>query len=269
MNCKYQSFFKFPRELVDSPAFSNLSADSKLLFALILDRMGVSELNAEKFTDSKGNLFVIYTINEICKKLGCGHDKAVNVLKELEKAGLISKQRNGCGKPTKLIVNKEILPILKIGTDSAENKISEIRENRIQSFGNSECNYNKVNYNNNIYINQSIADGLVERIEEQIEYESIIGNADILNEIVLIMADVISETSPTVRIGGSDLPREAVVSRFKRLNSEHIEYVISCIESGERKIKNIKSYIISALYNAPATMECGITAEFAFNKKNG
>lgn len=62
-------FIKLPRSLIDDPNFSGLSAEAKLLFSLILDRMGVSQINADRFTDKNGNLFVYYTIQEICIKL--------------------------------------------------------------------------------------------------------------------------------------------------------------------------------------------------------
>ena len=106
-------FIKLPRALVDDPNFSGLSAEAKLLFSLILDRMGVSQINADRFTDKNGNLFVYYTIQEICLKIGCSHGKAVRLVNELEYHGLIFKQRKGCGKPNKIIVLSSVLRILK------------------------------------------------------------------------------------------------------------------------------------------------------------
>lgn len=106
-------FIKLPRALIDDPNFSGLSAEAKLLFSLILDRMGVSQINADRFTDKNGNLFVYYTIQEICLKIGCSHGKAVRLVNELEYHGLIFKQRKGCGKPNKIIVLPSVLRILK------------------------------------------------------------------------------------------------------------------------------------------------------------
>jgi hypothetical protein len=105
---------------------------------------------------------------------------------------------------------------------------------------------------------------LIESIEEQIEYDCINADAEIVREIILIMADVILGTSSTVRIGGSDFPRDVVISRFSKLTAEHIEYIIGCIESSETKIKNIKAYLISALFNAPTTIANSVSAEFAY-----
>jgi DNA-binding Lrp family transcriptional regulator len=263
------SFLKFPRALIDSSLFSGLSVDAKLLFAMILDRTGLSEINADRFTDSYGNIFVVYTINEICEKLGCARAKAVRLLKELQNSGLIEKYRDGCGKPSKIIIAPSALSMLKIEPDKYQNQTSGSVKTELREVSESNSIYNKENNNNIIYINPSISyDELIESIEEQIEYDCINGDAEMVREIILIMADVMSGTTPTVRIGGSDFPREIVISRFKKLSSEHIEYVIGCIESSTTKIKNIKSYLISALYNAPSTMASSVSAEFAFYNNN-
>ncbi len=256
---------KFPRGLVDLPEFSGMSCEAKLLFMLILDRTGVSEINREKFTDKQGNLFVIYTLDEICTKLGCGFDKAVKTVKELEKSGLIKKRREGCGKPSKLFVTEWALSILKIRNGNTEKPKSELPEIRNQDFGKTEGNYNKENYNNLSYTNPSTSyEALTESIEDQIEYDCIIGDAEIVREIIYVMADVMSGMSPTVRIGGEIFPREVVVSRYRKLTAEHVQYVVSCIENAEIKIVNMKAYLVSALFNAPATMASADAADIAY-----
>ena len=92
-------------------------------------------------------------------------------------------------------------------------------------------------------------------------------NRNLLDETVMIIFDVLNGTSPTVRIGKDDMPRGVVISRFCKLNSEHIFYIFSKLDRNETKIKNIKSYLITMLYNAPATMETDVTAEYAFHHK--
>ena len=54
------------------------------------------------------------------------------------------------------------------------------------------------------------------------------------------------------------------ISRFRKLTAEHIEYIVGCIESSETKIKNIKAYLISALFNAPTTIANSVSAEFSY-----
>ena len=64
-----------------------------------------------------------------------------------------------------------------------------------------------------------------------------------------------------IRIGGEDFPKEVVKSRLLKLNSGHIEYVINSLRENTTKVRNIKSYLLAALYNAPTTMDSYYRAE--------
>ena len=122
------SYFRIPRLLVRSKKFKTLSTDAKLLYGLMLDRMGLSEEHG--WYDEDGRVFIYYTVEEIADDLCCGRDKAMKLLAELDKAkgaGLIERVRQGQGKPTKIYVKRfttrevppkkeEIpAPILKVG----------------------------------------------------------------------------------------------------------------------------------------------------------
>lgn len=262
---RVESFIKFPRGLVEMPEFSAVSVEAKLLFALILDRLGVSEKNSESFADKRGNIFVIYPLDEICGKLGCGPDKAVKTVRELEKYGLIKKRREGCGKPSRLFVTDSALSMLKIIDGNTEKTESELRKNRNQDFGKTEGSYNKENYNNISYNNSPTSyEELTERIEDQIEFDCIAGDEEIVREIICVMSDVMTGLSPTVKIGSEIFPREAVISRYNKLTAEHIQYVVNCIENAKTKIGNMKGYLVAALFNAPATMASADAADIAY-----
>ena len=76
-----------------------------------------------------------------------------------------------------------------------------------------------------------------------------------VNEIVEIMLDAVCSTSPTIRINGENIPQEVVKSRFLKLNSSHIEYVLHAMQDNPSNIRNIRAYLLTALYNAPVTMD--------------
>ena len=69
-----------------------------------------------------------------------------------------------------------------------------------------------------------------------------------------LMLDTVCSTAPAIRIGGSDIPTEAVRDRFLQLDSEHIQYVIDALNQTTTKINNIRAYLLTALYNAPVTI---------------
>lgn len=269
MNSKTFSFFKFPRALIELPEFSSLSSDAKILFALILDRVDLSEKNAERFTDANGKIYVIYTVRDICRKLGCSHTTAVKITDELEIYGLIRKQHTGQGKANRILLTPDVLSVLNFGTPDSKNLNSAIQENGIQEFQNLESIYTDNNYTDISYTDSTINyDRAVEEIEEQIEADLINKDADVVKEIVMIMADVMCGTSPSVKISGEDVPREIVVSHFKKLNSEHITFVIDNLEDSPRRIRNVKSYLTSALFSAPVTMASSVTAQYNYNVRN-
>lgn len=264
-------FIRYPRALIDSPMFSHISIEARTLFAMILDRFCLSTINADRFTDDNGEIFIIYTVEEICEKLGCGNTRALRIFRELETENMIIRKRNNCCMPYKIYITERFSEFVKQEFANAENDNSRVHEIKLREFTKREYSKNN-NSNNNFSNNHSSIIGFErteEEIREQIEYEYIVcdANKNLLDEMVMIIFDVLNGTSPTVRIGKDEMPRGVVISRFCKLNSEHIYYVFSKLDSNETKINNIKPYLITMLYNAPATMEAEVTAEFAYYQK--
>ena len=76
-----------------------------------------------------------------------------------------------------------------------------------------------------------------------------------LDELVELMLDVVCSKRTAIRIAGENMPAEVVKSRFLKLNAEHIQYVLDCLKDNPPRIRNIKQYLLAALYNAPLTIE--------------
>ena len=104
-----------------------------------------------------------------------------------------------------------------------------------------------------------------EIILDNIGYEYLIQDSHIdreqLDEIAELIVDTVCTARKTVRIAGDDYPREVVKSRFLKVNFSHVEYVFDCLDNNTTKVRNIKSYLLAALYNAPATMDSYYRAE--------
>ena len=96
-------------------------------------------------------------------------------------------------------------------------------------------------------------------ILENIEYDILVQNEhmdrDRLDELVELMVDTVCSRRETIRIAGDDYPAEVVKSRFLKLNSSHIEYVLDRMRDNTTYVRNIKKYLLAALYNAPATID--------------
>ena len=96
------SFFRIPKELIFNPAFKNMSEKSKLLYGLLLERMGLSIKN--NWHDEDGRVFIYYRMVDIANDLGCGESTARRLMKELSDYNLIIKKQQGLNKPNKIYV---------------------------------------------------------------------------------------------------------------------------------------------------------------------
>ena len=90
-----------------------------------------------------------------------------------------------------------------------------------------------------------------------------------LDELVELMLDVICSKRRTIRISGEDLPAEVVKARFLKLESPHIQYVLDCLKDNPPRIRNIKQYLLAALYNAPLTIENYYAAQVDYDLRGG
>lgn len=105
------SYFRIPRLLVTSPRFSGISVEAKLLFGLLLDRMGLSQKNG--WYEDDGRVYIYYSIEQIAEDFNCKRDKAMKLLAELDSdngIGLVVKKRQGQGKPSKLYIRRFARP---------------------------------------------------------------------------------------------------------------------------------------------------------------
>ena len=85
------SFYRIPKLLFTDSRFSSLSAEAKTLYGILLDRMDLSMKNG--WLDKQNRVYLFFTVQEIQESLGCGKNKAIQLMKELEKMGLIERKR--------------------------------------------------------------------------------------------------------------------------------------------------------------------------------
>ena len=80
------------------------------------------------------------------------------------------------------------------------------------------------------------------------------------DELVELMVDTVCSNREMIRIAGDDYPAEVVKSRFLKIDSSHIEYVLERMRENTTYVRNIKKYLLAALYNAPVTMDSYYTS---------
>lgn len=269
------SFYRIPKMLFTEEQFKNISAEAKVLYGLLLDRMSLSAKNG--WQDKENRVYIIFTIEDIMEAMGCADQKAGKLLHELEsKCRLIERKRQGLGKPNLIYVKNFVTPsesrfLNRENHDSGEVKITDQEPLKSRS--------NNTEYNNTEFSDtdsfpftsfredhvretkRSDADQR-ERYREilsgNISYEILLQDypldRDILTEILELMVDTVCTTRSTVRISGDDKPAEVVKSQFLKLDSEHIRFVMDGLKDNTTRIRNMRQYLLATLYNAPLTI---------------
>ena len=264
------SFYRVPKVLFTREQFKQLSAEAKILYGIMLDKLDLSVKN--KWGDEKGRVYIIYTIEQIMEDMNCADQKATKLLDELEKkCGLIEWKRQGLGKPNLIFVKNFIT-----GVEGSMMARIQNRENHDSGAVNiTTADYPKsrgINTNHNNTENSDInpiQSGFDEGgISERNEYESYfreslsidvllrenLGEEETILGILDLMVDVCCSKRSVIRIAGDDKPLAVVKSRFMKLNAEHIRYVLKCLSENTTRVRNIRQYLLTALYNAPATI---------------
>ena len=112
-----------------------------------------------------------------------------------------------------------------------------------------------------------------EIIKDNIEYDILLQDMkfdhDRLNEIVDIILETVCTSRKKIRIAGDDYPAELVKSKFMKLSSEHIRFVLDCMQENTTKIRNIKQYLKAVLFNAPSTIDSYYTSLVAHDMASG
>jgi len=264
------SFYRVPKVLFTREQFKQLSAEAKILYGIMLDKLDLSVKN--KWGDEKGRVYIIYTIEQIMEDMNCADQKATKLLDELEKkCGLIERKRQGLGKPNLIFVKNFIT-----GVESSMMAQIQNRENHDSGVVNiTTADYPKsrgINTNHNNTENSDInpiqsgfdEDGMCEHKEyERYFRESLsidvllrenLGEEETILGILDLLVDVCCFRRSVIRIAGDDKPLAVVKSRFMKLNAEHIRYVLKCLSENTTRVRNIRQYLLTALYNAPATI---------------
>ena len=98
-------FYRVPKVFFEDPAFDELSTEAMILYSLLLDRMELSLENS--WFDAGDRVFIIFSVKEVEQRMGCGHNKAIRLLRELDDQtgiGLIRRVRSGFGNPDHIYV---------------------------------------------------------------------------------------------------------------------------------------------------------------------
>lgn len=112
------SFYRIPKVLLTDPRYKSVSIEAKVLYGLLLDRMGLSMKNG--WMDNERRVYIYFTQEDAMVMMDCGHNKAVKLFADLEQTGLIERKKQGQGRPTRIYVKNFLLPPLPGQTPEPE-----------------------------------------------------------------------------------------------------------------------------------------------------
>ncbi len=108
-------------------------------------------------------------------------------------------------------------------------------------------------------MSQGEMDAYRELIRENIGYDDFVRerpyDAGQLDEMVELMVEAVCSKKKNIRVAGNDFSQAVVKSRLLKLDSEHIRFVFDCLRENSTQVRNMKQYLLTVLYNAPATIE--------------
>lgn len=254
------SYFRIPKALFQDSRFRQLSTDARTLYGILLDRMSLSAKNG--WLDEQGRVYIIYTVREVQESLCCAEHKAVKLFRELEQADLIERKRRGLGGPSLIFVKNFSTEVSKMHPLNCANSNSGAVQNAVQEQPKPQCNKtdkNKTERNkpdpiHSGNIREQLEDYFYQALEVELLFRLHPDDEDTIYQIVDLLVDTCSTKRKMLRIAGDDKPAEVVRSRLKKLNADHIRFVLGCLSETTVPVRNMKQYLLASLYNAPTTM---------------
>ena len=261
------TFYRIPKLLVTHSYFDNVSNDAKMLYGLMLDRMSLSAKNG--WFDEENRVFIKFSIKDAMKLLKIGKNKAIKLFAELDTVdgvGLIERRNQGQGKPAVIYVKSFMSEVLN--SNRFENETtsgSDIKPLEVSKANNNKNKYNKTLNELDSNPIDSELKGYELIIRKNLEIDALIERDPYERELYEGIYELVLETvlfqGESMVIASSRYPMDLIRSKFMKLNIHHVEYVVESLRSTTSKVKNIKKYMLTMLFNAPTTISSYYIAE--------
>ena len=251
--------------------------EAKVLYGFLLDRMGLSVKNGWKDEEES-----------IMEHLKCSNKKAVGLLRELEGVGLIERKRRGLSKPS-LIYVKNFVEAPEQRIKNRDNHDSVPAKTATLEAPKSRSNKTDKNHTDQSETNPfpsgegggvtagTEAEGngpraqYLEYFLRQFNFNALIASypddEDMLREMLELLVDTVCSRRKLIRIAGDDKPAEVVKARLLKLDGDHLRFVLMCLKENTTLVRNMRQYLLAALYNAPLTMSNYYTARVQHDMK--
>ena len=274
-------FFRIPKVFFKDENFKSLCTDSKVLYGLMLDRMGLSRKNG--WYDKNGHAYIYYSVASIQDDMGLSNKTVSKCLKELKELGLIKVVRQGLTKNNIIYVmdfsrpapdapeipDEDNTPLLPNEPEESSGE-DRVEEAALDNYDPGAPQKDTLDY---AAPPQDIPPGkargktrdkpsgsdyktTVLEIKQNIGYESLLYKYNspmghrIVEGVVALLADILCFPGESVVVNKIPVPYDVVRKKLEQVEYEHVEYVLDNIINNHIEIRNYKSYLLSSLYNS-------------------
>ena len=266
-------FYCVPKPLIENSHYKSLSPEAAMLYGMLFDRAHLSAKHAA-FLDKDGRIYVVYTNQEICKRLRCGHEKATRLLKELEQHRLIAVDRSHRTSRANLIYvlpfkTTEVEPDIPVTisdfqthdllasdfqTPSPPEIISDgVRKSDTNNTDSNNTDTNYTEYFSDVWSVEEIR----QKVKQWIGYEELFDNENYrqnLDLAVSVMTDIFSNRQSEISVGKKTYPRRDVNSRLLQIDKRHLLFVLESMSRMQAPVKNPGAFILTQLFYAPVNI---------------
>lgn len=235
------SYIQLWRCLLNNSEYADLSLEAVVCYCVLLDRYRLSEVTG--YRDNQGCLYVTYSQESLGKILRCKRKKAANVLRELEGCRLIHRRHQGMNKADAIYVHT--LPVFSTGTSES----SYLGRCDVPAEDTSNTDSSNTVINNDI--DQTEVCAALMRVWE---YDYVINHGEdlvgVVDAIINVAVDILCSSEDYMHIAGKNRSIKDIHDAIAKLTSVHIIFIARRIKDKQQKIKNMDSYIATALYNS-------------------
>lgn len=248
-------YYQIPQELFSNELYKdNLNSDSKILYGFLLDRLTLSQKH--NWVDKNGNIYLIFTREEVKNKLGLCEKTVIKAFKQLSAVNLILEKRQGQGKPNLIYVGKiKHEPVEKfieeenMQLQNCTNYSSKIVDDAVLKLNNLQgINTNNINTDiiNTYSINPHNKDGFIS-LQEVKEKSKLY---EFENEDKYILEDVINKLyyADNLKVGAVNISSSKILSKLELITKDNLIQLSNIIKSSGN-IKNLTNYLMICLYN--------------------
>lgn len=240
---------RIPKRMLSDQEYHMLSPEALVTYAAMMDRTSLSKKNQGKFTNSKNEIFIYYPQHEIMSLLGCGHDKAAKVLRELIDAKLIKVKRRGIGRPYEIVLMPiDWRPVRKNKKEQSEKSRQDSEKTDYSLCGKADTNdidINNFESNNSDYYLRNF-------LKSKISYDELIHKYEpaVINRILDVAVNTLSQEVETFQVGNNPVQADLVKEKLRNLRKEQILYVIRKIKNATYTTNHSDAFILNVLYES-------------------